>query len=121
MQKVNPRFHDDQYKHLIDCAPCRLVMSTYDFHSISKRDQHLANDYFTKTLMDGYQSYMDGTYKWNNVPFVNESNAVSPQGGFVCAPGKGSHAFEEAREVIPATLVFNKIKNISLTATKMKV
>ena len=98
MLKVNPKFHDDQYNHLIDCNSCRLLMATYDFHSISRKDQHLANDYFTKTLMDGYQSYLEGVYKWNNVPFVDETNAVNSSGGFVCAPGKGSHAFEDAKD-----------------------
>ena len=96
MIKVNPRFHEDQYLHLLECDSCRLVISNYDFHSISTRDQSRALDYFTKTLIDGCQSYLDKTYKWNNCPFVDENNVICPSGGFVCAPGKGSHAFQAA-------------------------
>ena len=85
-----------QYEHLLECAPCRMVMSTYDFHAISIQHQKMAIDYMTRSIMDGHQSMLDGTHKWNNVPFTDTENRIDPKGGFTLAPGKGSHSFVPA-------------------------
>ena len=85
---------DEQINHLKSCQPCRMLLCSYEFHSIGKQNEYLALEYFVRVVEDGIKAYNSKTYLVNGVPFVNTKFELDNNGGMFVCPGKGQHAVE---------------------------
>ena len=93
MRSINPDDAQDQLEHCINCATCRFIAGSFDYHSFKFELETLAADFFIATLIQGLTNAKNGLYHMNNCPFINKDNCIDEENGFAwIAPGSGSHS-----------------------------
>ena len=92
MRSIHPSDAQAQLEHCKNCATCRFISASFDFHAFKFDLETLAAAFFISMLMEGLTNAKNGIYSMNGCPFVGKDNSIDENGFLWIAPGSGSHS-----------------------------